>query len=137
QVPLRAPQGLLAASVGKPVKQARLHAALRVILASAERPVAKEPVGSEPRGVRDAVVSSDADLPPCPLRVLVAEDNAVNQLVVKTMLQRLGYRPDVVGDGCEAVEALARQHYDVVLMDLHMPIMGGLEATRAIRQTTG
>jgi CheY-like chemotaxis protein len=67
-----------------------------------------------------------------PLRVLVAEDNVVNQKVIVKMLARLGYRPDVVNNGLEAVEAVARQRYDVLLLDVQMPVMDGFEATRRI-----
>ncbi len=67
-----------------------------------------------------------------PLSILVAEDNQVNQLVVKTMLERLGYRPDFAANGEEALIAVERQHYDVVFMDMQMPVMDGLEATREI-----
>jgi CheY-like chemotaxis protein len=67
-------------------------------------------------------------------RVLVAEDNPVNQLVAVEMLKRLGCRADVVGNGREAVEAMGKLPYDLVFLDCHMPEMDGFDACRAIRE---
>jgi len=67
------------------------------------------------------------------LSILLAEDNLVNQIVTKRMLDKLGYRADVAANGIEVLQALERRHYDVVLMDVQMPEMDGLKATQAVR----
>jgi PAS domain S-box-containing protein len=81
-----------------------------------------------------STVEETCSIDPYPLRILLAEDNVVNQKVALHLLQRLGYRADVAGNGLEVLEALHRQAYDVILMDVQMPEMDGLITTQQIHQ---
>ncbi|WP_022880391.1 ATP-binding protein [Microbacterium sp. B19] len=110
----------------------------RAVVRIGRDPSAPRPTGETepPAPQRDsaAVVTASVGLPGVgALNVLVAEDNPTLQLLSTQILSRLGHRSAVVGTGADAVDAVAREAYDIVLMDIHMPVMDGLEATRAIR----
>ncbi len=119
----------IAASLTKPVRQSQLFDCLMTVLASTSGT-------AEPTPVHRVAVTPDRPAARGP-RLLVAEDNAVNQKVAVHMLEKLGYPADVVADGLEAVEALARIPYPLVLMDCQMPQLDGYAATRAIREREG
>jgi signal transduction histidine kinase/DNA-binding response OmpR family regulator/HAMP domain-containing protein len=108
----------------KPLKQSSLFDALMVIFGGSN-------LGETAPQVAAPVASSDM-AERHPLRILLAEDNAVNQKLAIRLLQQMGYRADVAANGIEVMQALERQQYDVVLMDVQMPEMDGLEATRNI-----
>jgi CheY-like chemotaxis protein len=82
---------------------------------------------------KTADAASDGNRSRVRLRVLLAEDNAVNQRLISRLLEKRGHEVDVVGNGVEALKALARRSYDLVLMDMQMPELDGLETTTRIR----
>jgi len=114
----------------KPVRQSRLFECLATVMGAPPQPAAVTEPTLAPLVTRHSLDEAKAR---ARRRVLIAEDNVVNQRLAVRMLEKAGYRTDVVANGREAVETLGRNMYDVVLMDCQMPEMDGFEAARAIR----
>jgi len=116
------PEGLFVTCLTKPAKASQIFdAIIGTFPRKEDRPMPKHP--PDPTVVAPAA-------PTRAERLLLAEDNVVNRRVALHMLTRLGYRADVAANGLEAIAAVRRQGYDIVLMDVQMPEMDGLEATR-------
>ena len=128
--PLAVPtlDSIVAATLSKPVRRSSLHDCLTTVLSRTTGSGPATPIPSD---------GTDVQKPNTGPTVLVAEDNPVNQLVAARMLENLGYRVEVVADGDQAVRAVERRRFSVVLMDCQMPVMDGFEATAEIRQRQG
>ncbi|MBP0017449.1 MAG: response regulator [Cyanobacteria bacterium SBLK] len=117
------------AYLNKPIKQSQLYNILVNLLIPQSLSTGEPTLSSSQF---DSLLSEQI-----PLKILLAEDNVVNQKVALNILKKLGYRADVAANGLEVLEALKRQPYDVVLMDVQMPDMDGLEATQHLRNMEG
>jgi signal transduction histidine kinase/CheY-like chemotaxis protein len=118
----------IAAYLVKPVPTRDLMTSMVAVVAAQAREA------RETRAAAPAAPESPADAATTPLRILLAEDNAVNRHLARTLLERRGHRVEVAVTGREAVDAFLRARFDVVLMDVQMPEMGGIEATAEIRR---
>jgi signal transduction histidine kinase/CheY-like chemotaxis protein len=122
---------LFNAHLVKPAKQSQLYDVLLTLLNDSQPP--KQTMAPLSAAAVSAAEPAIVESPASPLRILLAEDNLINQKVALRMLERLGFQADVAANGLEAIDSFKRQRYDVILMDVQMPEMDGVSATNHIR----
>lgn len=116
----------ISAILTKPIKHELLYQTLLSVFTHNKKGISKRKI--KPYQVADNLAQK------YPLKILVAEDNIVNQKVVQRILERMGYRADLVANGCEAVEVLKKIPYEIIFMDMLMPEMDGITASKIIRE---
>jgi len=117
-----APADIFAAEISKPIRFSELFELVKTAIAEKKK-----------KPEKDYEVTIDKSLSEkLPLQILLAEDNLINQKLIIQLLNKMGYQPDTAMNGAEAIMMVGKKRYDILFMDIQMPVMDGLEATRTI-----